>query len=81
MLYNDLTNIFSKLDIPKAKGDVFQPLNKWEFFFSKCHFILKWIFNGYLVSSVDIDVLVFQHQGISYYIAEYTPMSFQLFMG
>ena len=35
----------------------------------------------YLVSTVDTDGLVLQHQGISSYSAEYAPMHFLLFMG
>ena len=35
----------------------------------------------YLFSTVDTDGLVFQHQGISSYSAEYTPMHSQLFKG
>ena len=37
--------------------------------------------NEYLVSIVDTDGLVLQHQDISSQSAEYTPMVFQLFMG
>ena len=37
--------------------------------------------NEYIVSTVDTDGLVLQHQGISSYSAEYEPMCFQLFMG
>ena len=37
--------------------------------------------NEYLISAVDTDDLVLQHQGISSYSAEYTPMRFQLSMG
>ena len=36
-------------------------------------------YNWYLVSTVDTDGLVFQHQGISANSAEYTPMDFWLF--
>ena len=36
--------------------------------------------NGYLVSTVDIDGLVLQHQGISGHSVEYFPMHFPLFM-
>ena len=38
-------------------------------------------YNGYLVNTLDSDGLVLKHQRISSYIAEYTPMCFQLFMG
>ena len=34
-------------------------------------------YNNYLVSTVDTDVLVLYHQGISYYSAENAPMRFQ----
>ena len=37
-------------------------------------------YNRYFVSTVDIDGLVFQDQGISSHSAEYTSMSFQLYM-
>ena len=37
-------------------------------------------YNEYLVSSVDTDGLVFQHQGISSQDAKYAHMCFQLFM-
>ena len=35
----------------------------------------------YLVSTVDTDALVLQHQGISSHRAEYALMRFQVFMG
>ena len=38
-------------------------------------------YNEYLISTVDTDGLVLQHQAISSHSAEYTPMHFQLFMG
>ena len=38
-------------------------------------------YNWYLVSIVDTDGLVLQHQGISSYSAEHKPMRFQPFMG
>ena len=38
-------------------------------------------YKEYLISNVDTDDLVLQHQGISSYSAEYVPMCFQLFMG
>ena len=38
-------------------------------------------YNEYLVSTVCIDGLLLQHQGISSHSTEYTPTSFQLFMG
>ena len=38
-------------------------------------------YNEYLVSTVNTDGLVLQHQGISSYSSEYAPMCFQLFMG
>ena len=34
----------------------------------------------YLVSTVDTDALVLQHQGISSHSDEYAPMCFQLFV-
>ena len=37
-------------------------------------------YKEYLVTTVDTDGLVLQHQGISSYSAEYGPMHFQLFM-
>ena len=36
--------------------------------------------NQYLVSTVDTDDLMFKHQDISSYSAEYAPVYFQLFM-
>ena len=38
-------------------------------------------YTKYLVSTVDTDDLVLQHQGISSYSAVYIPMYFHLFMG
>ena len=38
-------------------------------------------FKVYLVTTVDTDDLVLQHQGISGHSGEYTPMRFQLFIG
>ena len=38
-------------------------------------------YKEYLVSTVDIDGQVLQHQGISSYSADYVSMCFQLFMG
>ena len=38
-------------------------------------------YNEYLVSTMDTDDLMLQHQGICSYSAEYTPIEFQLFMG
>ena len=35
--------------------------------------------NEYLISTVDTDGLVLEHQGISSHNAEFTPMRFQLF--
>ena len=41
------------------------------------HFCMKLVhYNEYLVSTVDTDGLVLQHQGISNHSAEYTPMHF-----
>ena len=37
--------------------------------------------NWYLVSSVDTDGLVLEHQGISSNMAEYVSMWFQVFVG
>ena len=45
------------------------------------YFCLKLIqHHGYLVSTMDTDGLVFEHQGISNHSAEYTPLYFQPFM-
>ena len=38
-------------------------------------------YTKYLVSTVDTDDLVLQHQGISSYSAVYVPMYFNLLMG
>ena len=38
-------------------------------------------YNGYLVSTIDTDDLVLQHQGISSYSADYASMCFRLLMG
>ena len=38
-------------------------------------------YNVYLVSTVDTDGLVLQHQGSNSHSAEYAPMHFQMFMG
>ena len=38
-------------------------------------------YNEYLLSTVDTDDLVIQHQGINSHSDEYAPMRFQLFMG
>ena len=37
-------------------------------------------YSEYLLSTVDADVLVLQHQGISSYSADYAPIHLQLFM-
>ena len=37
-------------------------------------------YSEYLLSTVDTDVLVLQHQGISSYSADYAPIHLQLFM-
>ena len=38
-------------------------------------------YNGYLISTVDADGLVLEHQTISSLSGEYAPMCFQLFRG
>ena len=38
-------------------------------------------YNEYLVGIVESDGFVLEHQGISSYSAENTPMCFQLYMG
>ena len=47
-----------------------------------CDFYMKLIqYNECLISIVDTDGLVLQHQGISSHSADYVPMRFPVFMG